>query len=336
MSHPVNFATLSDKLADEALSVCQTLYPRGTLLPGKASFAVGDLQGGPGLSLVINLKGSYRGRWKEWSSLERGDMLDLVAGALGISLKDAANWARSRYGLTTDGAGAYHVAPRSQPRDTEAEEREAAEARAKKQARALKAWYSARSIEGTPAEDYLRRRGITCALPETLKFHPALWHDLERRTYRALVCAVQMPDRKVSAIWRIYLDDDGPFQAPVKNVKLGLGPSKTGACRLGPAGDDLAICEGVETGLSVMSEIPELPVWAALSTSGMVNLELPRQVRRVQIFADRDAMQARNGKHFWPGQDAAAKLRNRCLREGRQVKVILPPAVGEDFNDLVS
>ena len=51
-----------------------------------------------------------------------------------------------------------------------AAERAAAEKRAAL-ARAL--WREARPVRGTPAETYLRGRGITCPLPETLRFAPS-------------------------------------------------------------------------------------------------------------------------------------------------------------------
>ncbi|WP_455709728.1 DUF7146 domain-containing protein [Mameliella alba] len=56
--------------------------------------------------------------------------------------------------------------------------KEAARAEAaKKSAKAKGLWREAQPITGTIAEAYmLEARGITCALPDTLRFHPSCWH----------------------------------------------------------------------------------------------------------------------------------------------------------------
>ena len=48
--------------------------------------------------------------------------------------------------------------------------------------------------------------------------------------------------------------------------------------RLGPAGDALMVGEGIETCLAAMQATVH-PAWAALSTSGLRGLDLPREVR---------------------------------------------------------
>lgn len=52
-----------------------------------------------------------------------------------------------------------------------------ARAEAEKRARqALALWREALPINGTPAETYLRGRGLSLDLPASLRFHPAAWH----------------------------------------------------------------------------------------------------------------------------------------------------------------
>ena len=52
----------------------------------------------------------------------------------------------------------------------------------------------------------------------------------------------------------------------------------------------LGLCEGIETGLAVMRACPTLPVWAALSTSGMEQAQLPPEARRIVIGRARAAV----------------------------------------------
>src|SRR5690606_1203180 len=58
-------------------------------------------------------------------------------------------------------------------------EDEAEAVKREKQARAV--WSEALPVHGTIAETYLRGRGITCPLPDSLRFHPACWHASARR-----------------------------------------------------------------------------------------------------------------------------------------------------------
>src|SRR4051794_23463567 len=89
------------------------------------------------------------------------------------------------------------------------------------------------------------------------------------------------------------------------------------------------VSEGIETAAAAMTATGS-PVWAALSTSGMVSLVLPPLplAATVVILADHDA----NGA----GERAARAAAARWLAEGRRVRIALPPVPGTDFNDILS
>ena len=70
----------------------------------------------------------------------------------------------------------------------EAERRAEAQRKAE---HARRCWQEAQNIAGTPAEAYLRGRGLTCELPRTLRFHGACWHGPTARRWPALVATVQ-------------------------------------------------------------------------------------------------------------------------------------------------
>lgn len=121
---------------------------------------------------------------------------------------------------------------------------------------AFHVWQEAESITGSVAETYLRQaRGITCDLPETLRYHPACWHGATATRHPALVALI-----------------DG------------------GAVRLSDEGGPLVLAEGIETALSLASGLLQCPatIWAALSTSGVRGLTLPSEMGRVTIAPDGD------------------------------------------------
>ena len=131
-------------------------------------------------------------------------------------------------------------------------------------------------------------------------------------------------DNTPLAIHRTFLALDGVGKAPVDPQKMMLGPCRGGAVRLGELGDVLLVGEGIETCLAAMTATG-LPAWAALSTSGLRALDLPRVVRDVIVLADGDE----------PGEAAAQDCARRWKSEGRRVRIARPPN-GMDFNDLLT
>ena len=202
-------------------------------------------------------------------------------------------------------------------------EREANERRRIEQAR--RCWAEAGPIAGTLAERYLRSRGITCPLPPTLKFHPDCWHGPTATTVPAMVAAVGT-GRAVVGIHRTYLVEPGT-KAFGKESKMMLGCCAGGAVRLSGGAGAFVVCEGIETALSLLSGLSDASprVWAALSTSGMAGLVLPRDPGELVIAPDGDA----------PGREAANKLADRATTAGWLVRIMKCPD-GSDWNDMWS
>ena len=184
-------------------------------------------------------------------------------------------------------------------------------------------WQATRPALGTLAETYLRGRGLTLPLPQTLRFHIGLRHR-SGASWPAMVALVTRGvDEKPIAVHRTFIARDGEGKAPVEPTKMMLGPCRGGVVRLGTPGNVLLVGEGIETCLAAMQETGHA-AWAALSTSGLRTLELPRHFRSVIVLADGDA----------PGEAAAQDCAQRWKREGRRVRIARPPQ-GTDFNDLL-
>lgn len=196
---------------------------------------------------------------------------------------------------------------------------------AKKRAAQAKAiWSEALPIDGTLAETYLRGRGITCALPKSLRFHPQCWHGATAKRYPAMVAAVQ--GNRLAAVHRTYLQADGSGKADIEPAKMMLGATAGAAVRLTEAQVALVVSEGVETALSLSSGLLSAPaaVWAALSASGMRGLSLPPQAGQLTIASDGDAA----------GREAASALAARADALGWRV-TLLPAPEGLDWNDVL-
>jgi putative DNA primase/helicase len=186
---------------------------------------------------------------------------------------------------------------------------------------ARRCWSECSPISGTLAERYLRARGITCHLPPTLRFHPSCWHGPTASKAPAMVAAVSIR-RMVVGVHRTYLAEPG-IKAFEGKERLMLGPCRGGAVHLGLAGEVLMVGEGIETCLAAMQATGR-PTWAALSTAGLLALDLPDMIRQVIVLADGDEA----------GEAAARNCARRWTEEGRRVRIARPPR-GMDFNDML-
>jgi len=192
----------------------------------------------------------------------------------------------------------------------------------KKTCAALDIWRRATVAKGSLIEIYLRARGISIEPPLSIKFAPSLKHRPTGSSGPAMVAAIQNPAGKITGIHRTYLTMDGRKKAAFSHTKMMLGSCAGGAVRLARATDELCVGEGIETMLSVQQETG-FPCWAALSTSGLTALKLPRSINSVTICADADH----------PGEQAARDAAKRWKLQGRDVRIARPPTGFNDFND---
>jgi putative DNA primase/helicase len=226
-----------------------------------------------------------------------------------------------------------------QQNDARAAARKAAEIKAEDNSRHAThgIWDASGSLSG-PAEAYLARRGFAGFTDPALRFHPGLSYPGEQGKFPALICRVDDISGQLTGIWREYLSRDGN-KAPFEYPKLGLGPCAGGAVRLGGIGRHIGAAEGVFSALGAHFLIGKrYPVWAALSTSGLIGFEIPMQVERLTLFPDGDAAMRKRGEEYEPavpaGRKAVASLRNRAIQEGVGCDIAAEPSAGLDYANL--
>lgn len=306
--------------------------------------------GGSGRSLSVRLRGTKAGVWRDFATSDKGgDALTLVAElACGGDVRRALPWARSWLGM--DGADAA-LAAQTQARAAATRVRQEAEASADEDQRrraAVAMWLNARPILDTPADAYLRARGIDLRRlarpPAALRFHPALYCAEVKTGLPAMVAAIGDGAGQHVATHRTYLaelpDGDGVLawgKAPLHNSKLTLGSYAGGFIRLSRGaslrpwretkGDEtIAVAEGIETALSVAVLVPEWRVCAAVSISNMARISFQKSIRDVVVCADNDAPNS-------PAVVALKKSLDHFLHCGLTVRLARPPPGVKDWND---
>ncbi len=186
-------------------------------------------------------------------------------------------------------------------------------------------WSCRQSIEGTPAEIYLRKaRAYGGTLPATLGFlaprgeHPPAMIAAFGRATEAEPSSVCIADEAITGVHLTRLAPDGLQKAGTEADKIMIGTPLGSPIVLAAPGDlgGLAIAEGIEDALSV-HEATGLGAWAAGAASFMPALAaaVPGWVECVTILVDDDK----------PGRTNADELAGRLERRGFSVRLIVPP-----------
>lgn len=206
---------------------------------------------------------------------------------------------------------------------------------------AQRIWNEARPVTlGDEVDRYLSGRGLALPVyPKVLRFHPALGYyqkdavgkSRKVAAYPAMLACIQSADGHAVTLHRTYLHNGSKLAAI--DAKKVLSAGINGATvRLFEATTELAISEGIETGIAVHLATGK-PVWAGLNAGNLESLWLPDSVRHVCIYADNDA----DGD--FAGQAFAFALARRLKREEkkngpRQVQVFVPKHAGSDWADI--
>lgn len=233
------------------------------------------------------------------------DGFDLIRCIKGGSFKDACRVVEKAIG--------------PEPRDGDA-----------KPKRQVRTWAESlrREVKKIRRSAYLEGRGLVT--PPGLDWHPRLGYYAEGKRvaeYPAMLAPI-INDGKFFTYHATYLDNGAKAPVdPCRKILPGHRSLEGGAVPLWPwESGPLGVAEGVETAIAAHVLHGGMPVWACLGTSLMKTWRPISAVKEVVIYADRDENLA--------GHAAAYTLAHRLLRMGLEVRIEIPPMVG-DWADMV-
>lgn len=185
---------------------------------------------------------------------------------------------------------------------------------------------------GDPVHQYLSRRGIAAIPYQHIRLHPEMpYYDGGKfaGVHPAMVAPFRAPNGTIESFHITYLTKDG-HKAEVSAPKKAMTPIHgLGGCaiRLSEPAARIAICEGIETALSITA-LYQIPCWATYSANGLEQFQPPESVSEIVIYADVDAS--------FTGQKAAFTAAHNLHRKGYSVSVAdLIYTAGVDYNDLL-
>jgi hypothetical protein len=212
--------------------------------------------------------------------------------------------------------------------DREEERRPYSEDEVRRMALAVRIWGEAIDPRDTLAQKYLNE-GRKLALPDTvairvLRYHPRCpWRDEDTGDtifVPALIAAfTSFDDGSITAIHRVRVDQ--PHKWP-KTSRMMLGPVRRAAVMFDPAGDTLAIGEGVETCMAAR-ELGFAPAWVLGSVGRVSKFPVIDGVKTLRILAEAGKASA----------DAVGFCVPRWRAAGRDVQTVMPDHSFSDLND---
>jgi hypothetical protein len=362
-------AEIAGRLAEQADSLARELFPNGQYRNNRREWHVGSLAGERGQhggSLVIWLKRRRRGKWKEFGGvIQYGDMLDLLVRIEGGGdFLKGLHAAKQRLGLADISSEERKRWRARAAKRAAAEAQQAQREAAANSARAREIFDLARPVvRGDLVARYLEGRGISLSqlgrVPNALRFHPRLWAAPDC-FLPAMVAAVTDGKGEFCSVHRTFLRVDGGRVTKAEtgddaNKRL-LGPSAGGSIKLWrgvsrkswanmPLHETILLSEGIEDLLSALqiAEVGlrsrsgrlqyvaacELRGVVGVSLSFMQRIELPAEVERVVVLAQRDAADS-------PARRGLDAVIERFRQQRREVLLLPPPAWPglKDLNDL--
>jgi P4 family phage/plasmid primase-like protien len=267
-------------------------------------------------SLAIEIEGEKIGTWYDHEHGVGGDGLELIRHTLKLHNGATYDWARNWLGLPSQKPD---IKTATSP-DVKQNKNLSPKQRAEKVADIIAGCCD--TIEGTPAEFYLKRRGITIPPPVSIRFRPYAWGSIG-----AMVALATDNNGNVLALQQIYLTADGKKAdlEVVKRTNKAVDKwAEQASVRL-PGNTPLVLAEGVETALSIWQATGH-ETWACLGVSNMSRAAVPEGAD-VIIARDGDVPGSKADRQI---KQVVAKLQAR----GHKILVAAPPE-GKDFNDLL-
>lgn len=199
-------------------------------------------------------------------------------------------------------------------------------------------------IKGTPAETYLKSRGLNmygCSTAlKNLRYHPAMAYKEDDNSpwekHPGLLAVVRDKLGRPLTLHRTFLKKDGSGKADVSRQKMQLAaPSSVigGFIALSNPTFDMhgngyiGVAEGIETALSVQ-EATGCPMWAGISDRLMEKINFDDSIKVVLVWIDKDITLA--------GKNAFNRMKTALEAKGKKVFGFMPQGTEAklDWNDI--
>ena len=316
MAEMVNFEEVNAVALANLEGLLRDWLPAGNRVGNE--WQCGDWDGRAGKSLLINLR---TGKGSDFSSGEAvGDPIGICANVFRL---DRVSAARKLAGMFNLQGGDQDSEKYNKPIRQAGEQTQEAEANdQEKQAKLDAILEELVDLRGTPAQAYLKSRGITGAPASQFK-----WRPNKTNTGGSLVCIARDDNGVVKAVQSIYLDASGKKANFTVKKRTNGFPSGNPLKIKGDPNGPILLTEGPEDALT-LAQTTKMEVWCAMGLNFIGKIEEP-EGRTVIVVRDNDE----------PGSkpdEAMARILSGFLDRGfKNLMCARPPLSIKDSNDLL-
>jgi len=282
-------------------------------------------------SLKVTLTGQNRGKWVDWATGEKGDLITLIMRETGMSYTESVK----------EGSKMVSMPESFSIKAVEniITENTATKNRSKAFDYAKGLWDKGSDIKGTLAETYLRdHRGLSQVDSENIRFNGQVFSNESATKYEpAFIAAFKNKSGEITAIEAQYIDRDTGNKSTLPTQKRGYGNKHGSAVTITEAKQSLnnisLVSESVITSLSVKEVYQEEHNLAVGGIGNLINIDPDMLKDNVIICADNDGLNVQINNQI---ETAVAHLEGH----GKNVLVVAPDDINGldkvDYNDVLN
>lgn len=213
---------------------------------------IDNLAFGQGTShLKISLTGEYRGYYRDWTTGDKGNLINLIMTQKDIGYKEAVTLAAS---YLSDPEAANLTKNEHHDKLTETLPKQMS----KLKEWAEKYWDKGQDINNTPAQKYLENEtGNNVYNLDDVKFHPKVYSSESENTHPAIISKLSNNKNELQAIEIIYLNEQGEkADLKVDTRLLGLKSGNSIKLHEGHNTEISAITVGITAGIALKQNNP--------------------------------------------------------------------------------
>lgn len=259
--------------------------------------------------IKVSLTGEYRGYYRDWTTGDKGNLINLIMSTQGVNYKEAIQQAQQ-----------YLDAPEKADITVNEMHNELTQTLPKQvgklKALALDYWEKGRNIEGTPAQAYLEKAtGEHITNHENIRFHSSVYSSETGFVYPALIAKLSNTDQQLEAIEITYLNNKGDKAELNTSTRL-MGNKST---------HSIAIHEGHNNDVSVIAVGIDTAVGFSknnINDVDIIAVNNMHDIKTVNIESLREHIIIMTGNSPHTKASLITELTNTLLEKGHSVHVI--------------
>lgn len=236
-------------------------------------------------NLSINVNGPTAGRWYNFKTGDKGNLIGLVQHQQGCDFKQALQYVTKF--LNIDGVSRNLNTSHKQLNNLQPQEFTQAQLEKLKYAKQLEK--NSIPIINTIAETYLNNNNLN---QDSFRFKAAIKESQTNKEWPALLVLGKNPMGETQTVHCVYLD---PKTSNKLNIEVPIrthGPQKDAITLIANGRANYALANDLDSALTLANKKTDLGIYMSTSLENFINLSLPRHSKEVLLCVEQDGFKS--------------------------------------------